>query len=244
MVLPKVATPTYELVIPSSGKKIKYRPFLVKEEKILILAGETEDQDQIKNAVKDVLKNCILTRGVKVENLAVFDIEYLFLNVRGKSVGENISVLITCPDEDCPDHEKAKVEVDICIDDIQIKRDPNHSRDIKLNDDLTLRLKYPSMGYFIDQNFSGKNISAERIYDLSYDCIESVFDGQETFLFSDCTRKEIIDWVGENLTRPQFEAIFEFLSTMPKLYHEVEVTNPKTNVKSKIALEGLDCFFS
>ena len=148
MPLPKIATPTYELVIPSSKKKIKYRPFLVKEEKILILAMESEDTNQIANAVKNVISSCILSRGIKVEKLSTFDIEYLFLNIRGKSVGEQIEVMVTCPDD-----KKTKVPTSINIDSIKVQIDDKHSRDIVLDDQYTLRMKYPSLSEFIKNNF-------------------------------------------------------------------------------------------
>ena len=147
MPLPKIATPTYELVIPSTKKKIKYRPFLVKEEKVLIVAMESEDTKQIASAVKDVIKNCIITRGVKVEQLSTFDIEYLFLNIRGKSVGEEVEVLVTCPDDGV-----TKVPVLISLDEIQVQFDDTHSKDIKLDDNLTLRMRYPSMEEFVKNN--------------------------------------------------------------------------------------------
>ena len=149
MPLPKISTPTYELVIPSTKKKVKYRPFLVKEEKVLIIAMESEDMSQIANAVKDVIKSCIMTRGVKVEELSTFDIEYLFLNIRGKSVGEEVEVMVTCPDDG-----STKVPVTINLDEIQVKFDKDHSRDIKLDDTLTLRMKYPSMDEFVKNNFT------------------------------------------------------------------------------------------
>jgi len=156
MPLPKIATPTYELVIPSTKKKIKYRPFLVKEEKVLILAMESEDTKQIASAVKDVIKNCIITRGVKVEELSTFDIEYLFLNIRGKSVGEEVEVLITCPDDGT-----TKVPTVIDLDSIQVQYDEEHSRDIKLDDSLTLRMRYPSMNEFIQNNFVVSDVNLD-----------------------------------------------------------------------------------
>ena len=148
MPLPKIATPTYEMVLPSSNKKIKYRPFLVKEEKILIIAMESEDQKQLTNALKTVINNCILTRGIKVDKLSTFDIEYLFLNIRGKSVGENVEVVITCPDDN-----ETQVPVLIPLDEIKIQRDPKHQKDIKLDNDLIMRMRYPSLNEFIKTNF-------------------------------------------------------------------------------------------
>ena len=147
MPLPKIATPTYELVLPSSNKKIKYRPFLVKEEKILILAMESQDSTQIANAVKDVISNCIISRGIKVDKLSTFDIEYLFLNVRGKSVGEEIEVMVTCPDD-----AKTQVPMSINIDDIKVQKSENHNPDIKLDDTYTLKMRYPSLNEFIKTN--------------------------------------------------------------------------------------------
>ena len=166
MPLPKINTPTYELVIPSTGKKIRYRPFLVKEEKILIMAMESEDTAQITNAVKDVIKSCISTRGVKVEELATFDIEYLFLNIRGKSVGEEVEVLVTCPDDGV-----TKVPTTIALDDIMIQVDENHSRDIRLDKNLTLRMKYPSMDQFVKTNFAMSDINVDDTFEIIGSCI-------------------------------------------------------------------------
>ena len=143
MPLPKITTPTYELVLPSSGKKIKYRPFLVKEEKVLILALESQDVKHITNAIKTTIKDCIVTRGVKVEELPTFDIEYIFLNIRGKSVGEAIDLVVTCPDDN-----QTTVPAKIYIDEIEVKRDKNHKNEIKLDSKLTLKMKYPSLDRF------------------------------------------------------------------------------------------------
>ena len=148
MPLPKINTPTYELTLPSNGKKIKYRPFLVREEKILIMALETEDQKQITDAVIQILDSCIMTRGVKIESLATFDIEYIFLNVRSKSVGETIKVNIICPDD-----EKTSVEIPIDLDSIKIKKDKSHTDIVKLDDNLSMKLKYPTLDQFVENNF-------------------------------------------------------------------------------------------
>ena len=177
MPLPKIATPTYELEVPSSKKKVKYRPFLVKEEKILIIALESEDSNQIANAVKNVISNCILTRGIKVEELSTFDIEYLFLNIRGKSVGEEVEVLVTCPDDN-----ETQVPTTINLDDIQVEVSEEHSRDIKLDDTLVLRMKYPSMNEFIKNNFSmGGNIGIDETFDLISSCIEQIYSEATKF---------------------------------------------------------------
>ena len=238
MPLPKIATPTHELVLPSTEKKIKYRPFLVKEEKILILALESEDTKQITNAIKTILKSCILTRGIKVEELPTFDIEYIFLNIRGKSVGESIDVLVTCPDDD-----KTQVEHKVYIDEIQVKKDEKHSRDIKLDHSLTLRMKYPSLNEFIQSNFSVTETNTlEASMDIISSCIDVVYSEDESWAAADCTKKELDDWL-ETLNTSQFKEIETFFETMPKLTHVVKVTNPNTKVESEVTMEGLTSFF-
>ena len=238
MPLPKISTPTYELVLPSSGKKIKYRPFLVREEKVLIIAMESEDEKQIATAVKDVIKDCIVTRGVKVDDLATFDIEYLFLNIRGKSVGEDVEVLVTCPDDG-----ETQVPTVINLDDIKVQMGKDHSKDIVLDTDLTLRMKYPSMTEFVKNNFSGEEITVEGTFDLISSCIEQVFNEEESWSASDCTKKEMNEFL-EQLSSKQFKEIEKFFETMPKLSHTVKVKNPNTGVDNEILLEGLNAFFA
>ena len=238
MPLPKIATPTYELVIPSSKKKIKYRPFLVKEEKILILAMESEDTNQIANAVKNVISSCILSRGIKVDKLSTFDIEYLFLNIRGKSVGEQIEVMVTCPDD-----KKTKVPTSINIDSIKVQIDDKHSRDIVLDDQYTLRMKYPSLSEFIKNNFANiDDINVDDTFELIASCIEQVYSEEESFAASDCTKKELSQFL-EQLNTSQFKEIEKFFETMPKLSHKVKVINPNTQVENEIVIEGLQSFF-
>ena len=238
MPLPKIATPTYELVLPSTGKKIKYRPFLVKEEKILILALESEDQKQITNAIKSTLKSCIETRGVKVEELPTFDIEYIFLNIRGKSVGESIDVLITCPDDD-----ETQVEQKIYIDEIKVEKNEKHNRDIKLDHSLTLRMKYPSLTQFVENNFNPSNEdNLDASMSIIASCIDVVYSEDESWAAADCTKKELDEWLG-TLNTSQFKEIESFFETMPKLTHTVKVKNPKTNVESEVTMEGLQSFF-
>ena len=239
MPLPKIATPTYELVLPSSNRKIKYRPFLVKEEKILIIALESQDQKQIANAVKSILSSCILTRGTKVEKLSTFDIEYLFLNVRGKSVGEHIEVMVTCPDDG-----KTQVPTLINIDSIKVQRSDDHETDIKLDDTYTLRMKYPSLNEFIKSNFAGgvDDMNVDDTFDLIASCIEQVYSEEESWSSADCTKKELKDFL-EQLDSKQFKMIEKFFETMPKLSHTVTVINPNTKKENKIVLEGLQNFF-
>ena len=238
MPLPKIATPTYELVLPSSNKKIKFRPFLVKEEKILIIAMESQDTTQIANAVKDVISHCIISRGIKVEKLSTFDIEYLFLNIRGKSVGEDIEVMVTCPDDG-----KTQVPTSINIDSIKVITSDDHEKDIKLDEQYTLRMKYPSLNEFIKNNLaSATDMNVDDTFDLIAACIDQVYSEEESWTSADCTKKELKQFL-EQLDSKQFKAIEKFFETMPKLSHTVKVINPNTKVESEIVLEGLQNFF-
>tara|TARA_B100001113_G_C20941755_1_gene549071 strand:+ start:34 stop:756 length:723 start_codon:yes stop_codon:yes gene_type:complete len=240
MPLPKINTPTYELVLPSSGKKIKYRPFLVKEEKILIMALESEDSKQITNAIKDVLTDCILSRGIKIEKLATFDIEYLFLNVRAKSVGETVEVNITCPDDN-----ETQVQIEIDIDSIKVQKSDTHSDIIQLDNDLSLQMNYPSLNQFIETNFEvGEEKSeVEQSLNVIMSCIKQVYSSEEAWDASDCSKKELKDFV-EQMNSKQFKQVEDFFNTMPKLAHTLKVTNPNTKVKSDVTIEGLASFFS
>ena len=236
MPLPTIVTPSYELTLPSNGKKIKYRPFLVKEEKILILAIESNSMKDISRAIKDVLKNCILTKGVKIDELPTFDIEYLFLNIRSRSVGESIDLVITCPDDN-----ETKINTQIYIDEIQVKTNKDHNPDIKLDDTYTMRLKYPSLDQFIDENFNF-DVDKDNSFDIISSCIDMVFSDEEAWEAKDCTKKELLEFV-ERLNSAQFKEVEKFFDTMPQLSHEIEVENPKTKVKSTVTLEGLASFF-
>lgn len=240
MPLPAVTSPTYELVLPSNNKKIKYRPFFVKEEKILLLAMESEDLNQINNAIFDVLESCIVTKGVKVRNLPIFDIEYLFLNIRGKSIGEAIDLFITCGDDG-----ETEVPLTIFIDEIEVKRNPEHTTDIQLTDKLTVRMKYPSYDQFIQENFDPQN--KNDVLDLSFriiaSCIDMVYDSEDCWAASDCTEKEIIEWL-ETLNPNQYKEIEKFFNTMPKLRYETVIVNPVTEKENLIVLEGLQSFFA
>ena len=239
MPLPKIATPTYELELPSTGDTIKYRPFLVKEEKLLVIALESEDNKQITNAIKAVIKACILTKGIKVEPLPTFDIEFLFLNIRGKSVGEEIEVNIICPDD-----EKTQVPITIDLDDIKVQKNDEHTNQIKLDKDLMMELKYPSLEQFIKNNFDFNDANAmDQSFDLIATCIDKIFTADEVWAAADCTKKEIKEFL-EQMNSSQFKEIETFFETMPKLSHTVKVTNPKTKVKSDVVLEGLASFFA
>ena len=240
MPLPKINTPTYELELPSTGKKIKYRPFLVKEEKVLLLALESEDMKQISNGIVQILNDCILTRGVKVESLATFDIEYIFLNVRSKSVGENVEVNITCPDDG-----ETTVEMSIDIDSIKVKKNKDHKNIIKLDDEYSMKLKYPSFDQFIDNNFEVSDNSSDvsKSLDMITSCIEMVYNEEESWEATDCSKKELTEFV-DQLNSKQFKQIETFFTTMPKLSHLITVKNPNTGVESEVVLEGLASFFS
>ena len=238
MPLPKIATPTYELELPSTGDTVTYRPFLVKEEKVLVIALESEDNKQITNAIKAVLKSCVLTKGIKVEKLPTFDIEYLFLNIRGKSVGEELDVNVICPDD-----EKTTVQVSIDLDDIQVVKNDEHDNKIKLDNNLMMELKYPSLDQFIKNNFEfdEKNAMAQS-FELIATCIDKIYTEDEVWASADCTKKELNEFL-ESMNSSQFKGIENFFETMPKLSHTIEVTNPKTKVKSEVVLEGLASFF-
>ena len=239
MPLPKINTPTYELVLPSNNKKIKYRPFLVREEKILILALESEDSKQITDAVVEILSECVLTKGVDINTLPTFDIEYLFLNIRGKSVGEEIEVNIICPDDG-----ETEVPVTIDIDSIQIQKNDEHTNKIQLDDDIMMVMKYPSLDQFIKNNFdfNDKNVM-DQSFDLIASCIESICTEEDVWATADCTKKEVNEFL-ESMNSSQFKGVEKFFETMPKLSHTIKVTNPKTKVESDVVLEGLASFFA
>ena len=238
MPLPKIATPTYELVLPSTKKTVKYRPFLVKEEKLLVLALETEDQKQITSAIKSVLKNCIQTRGIKVETLPTFDIEFLFLNIRGKSVGEEVDVNIIAPDDGV-----TEIPVKIDIDQIKVLESSEHNNQIKLNDELMMEMKYPSLEQFIKNNFDFNQSNFDQSFDLIASCVNKIYSEDEVWSADDVTKKEIIEFL-ESMNSIQFKDIEKFFETMPKLSHTVKVKNQKTGVESEVVLEGLSSFFA
>ena len=238
MPLPKIATPTYELELPSSGKTIKYRPFLVKEEKVLVIAMESEDTKQITNAIKAVLKSCVQTKGIKIETLPTFDIEYLFLNIRGKSVGEELEVNIICPDDG-----ETSVPVMVALEDIQVEKSDDHSPQIKLDANLMMEMKYPSLDEFIKNNFDfNEENQMDQSFQLIASCIDKIYSEEEVWATADCTKKEVNEFL-ESMNSSQFKLIEKFFETMPKLQHTIEVTNPKTKVKSEVVLEGLASFF-
>ena len=239
MPLPTIATPTYEIELPSTEKPIRFRPFLVKEEKLLVIALESEDTKQITTAIKTVLRNCILTKGIKVETLPTFDIEYLFLNIRGKSVGEELEVNIICPDD-----EETQVKVNIDLEEIKVIRHKEHSKKIKIDNSIMMEMKYPSLDEFIKNNFDFNNKSAmDQSFELIASCIESIFTEDEVWSTADCSKKEVTEFL-ESMNSSQFKGIEKFFETMPKLSHTIQVTNPNTEVESEVVLEGLASFFA
>ena len=240
MPLPTIETPTYELKVPSSGKKIKYRPFLVKEEKILIIALESKDQNEITNAVKDVLKKCILTRGVKVDDFPTFDIEYIFLNIRAKSIGEDINLTVTCPDDG-----ETQVPVTVYVDEIKVIKQEGHETDIVIDDKLTLRMKYPSLNQFVENNFEvddDPETLVNKTFKVVADCMDTVFTEEDAWEAKDYSSDERVKFI-EQLNSKQYKKVEKFFATMPKLSHTIEVINPNTKKKNSIVMEGLADFF-
>jgi len=239
MPLPKISTPTYEVELPSTGETIQYRPFLVKEEKVLVIALESEDTKQITTAIKTVIKNCIISKGIKVETLPTFDIEYLFLNIRGKSVGEEIDVNVICPDD-----EQTATTVSINLDDIKVQKNEEHSNKIKVDKNIMMEMKYPSLDQFIKNNFDFNDANAmDQSFELIGSCIDKIYTEDEVWSTADVTKKELNEFL-EQMNSAQFKEIEKFFETMPKLSHKIKVTNPKTGVESEVVLEGLASFFA
>ncbi len=239
MPLPKISTPTHELELPSTGQTIQYRPFLVREEKLLVLALESENTKEITTAIKNVIKNCIQTKGVKVESLPTFDIEYLFLNIRGKSVGEEIEVNIVCPDDG-----ETYVPVKIDIDEIKVQKNEEHTTKIQVDQSIVMEMKYPSLDQFIKNNFDfNENNSMDQSFDLVASCVDKIYNEEEVWSAADVTKKELIEFL-DQMNSSQFKQIEKFFETMPKLSHKIQVKNPKTEVESEVVLEGLTSFFA
>jgi hypothetical protein len=239
MALPIINAPEYFLELPSTGQKVKYRPFVVREEKVLLLALESEDISEMSNAVKNVLSSCVKGDNVNIETLPTFDIEYLFLNIRGKAVGEEIEVNLLCPDD-----QETYVLTKIFIDEIKVQKNPDHKNQIKLNDSLMMEMKYPSLEQFIKSNFDfqNKKNQLEQSLDLIASCVSKIYNDEEVWTSSDVTQKEIVDFI-ENMNSHQFREIENFFETMPKLEHKVKIKNPNTKVESEITLAGLSDFF-
>ena len=240
MPLPEITVPHFDLVLPSSKKKIKFRPFIVKEEKLLIIALESRDPKQVTTAIKQVLSNCILTRGVKIDQLPSFDIEYLFLNIRAKAIGEAIELNVTCGDDG-----ETKVPVTLYVDEIQVQYPEGHTDKINMENGYHWKMNYPSLNQFIENNFDVSDKSSENVersVKLIASCIDSVYNDEDCWMASDSTEKELVSYV-ENLTPRQYKKIENFFKTMPKLSHTITVVNPNTGNENSVVLEGLSDFF-
>ena len=237
MALPTLDLPTYELKVPSTGKTIKYRPFLVKEEKVLLLALETGDDKAIQDAVKNLLKGCIVSR-IKIENLSTFDLEYIFLKIRAAAVGEIVEMEVTCLDDN-----ETKVKYNLNLDEVEVIFPEGHSSKIMLTDTTGLIMKYPSFDRFVETSVSGKVLSNDDIFDIIAESIDQIFQGEEVYDSSTTSKKEFRQFV-EQLTNKQFEELEKFFETAPKLSHQFKVVNPNTGVESTFTIEGLANFFA
>jgi len=237
MALPKLGVPQYELSMPSTGKTVKYRPFLVKEEKVLLLAMESQEEKQVIDAVKNVLKSCVISR-IKVDQLPSFDLEYLFLKIRAAAIGEVIEMTVTCTDDG-----STSATATINIDDVEVIKEEGHDRKIMLTDTTGILMKYPSMDRFIESQFLNKGVDADHIFSFIAEHIEQIFDEEEVYDSSTTSKKEFREFV-ESLTTKQFESIQKFYETMPRLSHTFTVVNPNTGNECEYTIEGLQSFFA
>ena len=237
MALPKLGYPTFELELPSTGKTVKYRPFLVKEEKVLLMALESQDEKQITSAVKDLIKNCVVSR-IKVDNLPSFDLEYLFLKIRAASIGETIQLTVTCLDDN-----ETTVEASININEVEVFKPEGHDPKIMFDEKTGIVMRYPSMKQFVEREFLQKEMKTDEIYDFIADSIDQIFDEDEVYDSSTTTKKEFRTFV-DGMTTKQFEKIQNFYTTCPKLSHTFTVVNPNTGKDSEYTIEGLQSFFA
>ena len=235
MTLPKLVTPEYSMVVPSTGEKIKYRPFLVKEEKILLMALETEDQNQISDAVLNIVSECTFGK-ITGTDTPVFDMELAFVRIRGKSVGEKVTLNLLCPDD-----EKTRVPYELDLNDVDVHMTEDHTNIVELNDDISLVMNYPTVKDTYDVA-SDNESQTIKIFDMLKRCIVEIHDGEEVHNVIDVSKKELTVFF-ESMTQPMFEKLQKFFESMPKLRHAVEVKNPKTKKKNEIMLEGLGDFF-
>ena len=236
MALPQVVLPTYELEIPSNGKKIKYRPFVVKEEKVLLLALDTNDEKQIESAVKQLLKSCIQSR-VKIEDLAIFDLEYIFLQIRAVSVGEIVEMKVTCKDDNT-----TQVNYAMNLSEVKVTKPEGHNNKIMLSDEMGVIMKYPAWHEFITGSVMGQTPTTEGVVEIIASCVDQIFDGEEVYDSSTTSKKEFVEFI-ESLTNSQFEKVQSFFESTPRLKHEFSVTNPNTGEVSEFVITGLGNFF-
>jgi hypothetical protein len=236
MALPKLTTPTYELEIPSTDAKIKYRPFLVKEEKILMMAMESKTTADITQAVKDIVSECTFNK-IDISHMPMFDVEYIFLQIRSKSVGEVSKLKLLCPDD-----KKTYAEVELNLNEVKVQVGEDHTNKIELNDGMGMIMNYPTIDSFRDSGI--RDINASNMLDVIGSCIMQIYEknGEKTYDPKDQTKKELTDFI-EQLNTKQFKQVQSFFDTMPKLKHEITIKNPKTKKESKITLTGLNDFF-
>jgi hypothetical protein len=237
MALPQIVLPTYELELASSGKKIKYRPFVVKEEKLLLLALETNDEKQIEDAVRNLLRGCIQTKGIKIEDLPLFDLEYIFLNIRAVSVGEQVEMNITCRDDN-----QTIVKYALDLTEVKVLKPDGHTNKIMISDNMGIIMKYPSFPEFVRNSIIGKSPTTDGVMEIVAGCIEQIFDGDEVYDNSTTSKKEFLEFV-EGFTNQQFEKIQKFFDDIPRLEHTFSITNPNTGVESEYTISGLSNFF-
>ena len=235
MALPILETATYELTLPSADVKVKYRPFLVKEEKVLLQALEANDDVEIKNAIKSIVSTCTFGQ-LDASNLATFDLEYVFLQIRSKSVGEIANVRLKCPDD-----KETYVTKEIDLSKIEVQVDDEHSNELQINDKLKIVMKYPTIDT-VDPNLNVKGMKTKQLFGMIAGCIHSIYDGETQYNVKDYTREDLDKFL-ENLDRKAFDKINKFFETMPQLREEIEIENPKTKVKSKVVLKGAQDFF-
>ena len=236
MALPKLNVPKYKLKLPSDGRNVNFRPFLVKEEKLLLLATETGEQSDIVDAIKNIILEC--TDITNVDKLSTFDIEYLFLQIRTKSVGETVEVNVTCTDDG-----ETEVPISIPLDEIKVVKTRGHKKDIKLSDEIAITMGYPSLDTFVSANFGEEGNEVDQMFEMAATCVETIADQQQVYECRDVPKAELVEWFNE-LNTKQFQMIQKFFETMPKLKHTVMVTNPNTGVENEIVLEGLASFFA
>ena len=235
MALPKLNVPRYKLKLPSDGKTVNFRPFLVKEEKLLLIATETGEQTDVIEAIKTIIKDC--TDLQNVESLATFDIEYLFLQIRTKSVGESVETLVVCPDDG-----ETEVKLSIPLDEIKIEKTRGHKTEIKLSDEIVLTMRYPRLDTFVKSNF-GDGMGVDQMFEMAAECASTIADPNQVYDCADSTKEEMLEFF-DQLSSKQFQMIQNFFETMPKLKYTASVTNPNTGVENEVVLEGLTSFFA
>jgi hypothetical protein len=236
MPLPKLNVPSYKTTLPSTGKTVNYRPFLVKEEKLLLIATETGEQSELVAAIQNIIKGCTDIKDVSA--LTTFDIEYLFLKIRTKSVGESVKVTVVCEDDG-----ETEVEVEIPLEDIKVHKTRGHKPDIKLSDEIAITMGYPSIDTFVAMNFDDGTNQVDQVFNMAATCVKTIADTEQVYDCADCSKAELLEFF-DGLSSKQFQMIQNFFETMPKLSHTLKVKNPNTGVESEIVLEGLASFFA